>query len=531
MNRETLIERLRSEKDWDIIVIGGGATGLGVAVDAATRGLRTLLLEAHDFAKGTSSRSTKLVHGGVRYLEQGDIPLVLEALRERGLLHRNAPHLVHHLSFIVPRYQWWEGPFFGIGLKVYDALAGRLNLAPSKMLNREETLARIPNIEPQNLLGGVEYFDGQFDDSRLAVTLAQTAVDHGACVLNYVRVTAVEKANGMVNGVACRDEETGETFQAKARVVINATGIFSDEIRLMDDPHAPRAVQPSQGVHLVFEREFLQGDSAIMVPHTDDGRVLFVIPWHGKVLVGTTDTAMQEPEIEPTALDEEIGFILRNAARYLARDPKRKDILSIFAGQRPLVRPPGKDGGATKAISRNHEVLVSNSGLVTIVGGKWTTYRKMAEDTLNHAALIGGFDNKPCVTETLLLHGWRSPNADPLSDAVAAYGADAPRVQALAATDPALAAPLHPRLPYWKASVVWAARNEQARTIEDVLSRRTRALFLDAQAALDAAPETARLLAAELGKDGAWQSAQIEAFRKLAADYLPTNYPDYPGAP
>jgi glycerol-3-phosphate dehydrogenase len=517
MNREHFLKSLSNTPQWDILIVGGGATGLGVAVDAATRGLKTLLLEAHDFAKGTSSRSTKLVHGGVRYLEQGDIPLVLEALRERGLLHRNAPHIVHHLSFIVPRYKWWEGPFFGIGMKVYDALAGKLNLSPSRILSREETLQRIPNIEPANLLGGVEYFDGQFDDSRLAITLAQTAADHGATLLNYVRVTGLHKTDGMVSGLTCRDEETGTTFDLKARVVINATGIFADEIRLMDEPTAPRAVQPSQGVHLVFERDFLQGDSAIMVPHTDDGRVLFVIPWHGKVLVGTTDTAMDTAELEPRALEDEIGFILRNASRYLARDPKREDILSIFAGQRPLVRKPGKNGGATKTISRNHEVLVSDSGLVTIVGGKWTTYRKMAEDTLNHATLIGGFAETPCVTETLQLHGYRSPNSEPLPAAYAVYGSDAPKLEMLGENTP-----LHHRLPYTRANILWAARHELARTVEDVLSRRTRALVLDAQAALAMAPEVARILAAELGRDAQWEAGQVREFEALARGYLPS---------
>ncbi|MEO6054132.1 MAG: glycerol-3-phosphate dehydrogenase/oxidase, partial [Chthoniobacterales bacterium] len=327
MNRKEMLGRLKTQPVWDVIVIGGGATGLGVAVDAQTRGLQTLLLEAHDFAKGTSSRSTKLVHGGVRYLEQGDIPLVLEALRERGLLHRNAPHLAHHLSFIVPRYKWWEGPFFGIGLKLYDALAGKLNLAPSRLLSREETLERIPNIETEHLLGGVEYFDGQFDDARLAITLAQTAVDQGACMLNYLRVAGLLKKDVMVSGVKAVDEETGEEFELQAKVVINATGIFADSIRTMDDSSAAKAVQPSQGVHLVFDRSFLPGNSAIMVPHTDDGRVLFVIPWHDHVLVGTTDTPMQTAELEPRALKEEIGFILRNASRYLARPPSEKDVL------------------------------------------------------------------------------------------------------------------------------------------------------------------------------------------------------------
>jgi glycerol-3-phosphate dehydrogenase len=520
MNRKKLLQQVEQAPEWDVAIIGGGATGLGVAVDAATRGFRTILLEASDFAKGTSSRSTKLVHGGVRYLEQGDIPLVLEALRERGLMHRNAPHLVHHLSFIVPRYQWWEGPFFGIGLKVYDALAGKLNLAPSHLLSREETMARIPNIEAEHLLGGVEYFDGQFDDARLAITLARTAVHHGACALNHARVTGLVKTDGLVSGVHFTDVETGRDYQVKARVVVNATGIFSDEIRLMDDAKAQRAVQPSQGVHLVFDRSFLQGDSAVMVPHTDDGRVLFVIPWHGKVLVGTTDTPMDHADLEPRALKEEIGFILRNAARYLARDPEEKDILAVFAGQRPLVRPPGKDGTATKAISRNHEVLVSDGGLVTIVGGKWTTYRQMAEDTLDKAITLAGLEDRPCVTENLQLHGWRSPNAEALPDWLAVYGSEAVDVLTLVQEDASLGELLHPRLPYQMASVVQAARQEQARTVEDVLSRRTRALLLDARAAIESAPKVAALLAKELGCDNAWVEAQVTDFTELAKGYL-----------
>jgi len=520
MNRNHFLEQLAAEEPWDVAIIGGGATGLGVAVDAATRGFRTLLVEADDFSKGTSSRSTKLVHGGVRYLEQGDIPLVLEALRERGLLHRNAPHLVHHLSFIVPRYQWWEGPFFGIGLKVYDALAGKLNLAPSRLLSREETIARIPNIESENLLGGVEYFDGQFDDARLAITLARTAAHHGATMLNYVRVTALKKSAGMVSGFVCADAETGQQYDVSARVVINATGIFSDDIRRMDDSLAPSAVQPSQGVHLVFDRSFLRGDSAIMVPHTDDGRVLFVIPWHGRVLVGTTDTPMTQPEIEPRALDTEIGFILRNAARYLARDPKESDILSIFAGQRPLVRRPGKDGTATKTVSRNHEVLVSDAGLVTIVGGKWTTYRKMAEDTMDHAIMLTALDDNPCVTADLQLHGWRSPNATALPSGLTEFGSDGAAILTLMNDDPELACPIHPAMPYPLAVIAWAARHEAARSVEDILSRRTRVLLLDARVAIEAAPAVAQVLARELGRDDAWTQAQVAAFSALATGYL-----------
>lgn len=527
MNRSHFLEQIQADEPWDIAIIGGGATGLGVAVDAATRGFRTLLVEAADFAKGTSSRSTKLVHGGVRYLEQGDIPLVLEALKERGLLHRNAPHLVHHLSFIVPRYQWWEGPFFGIGLKVYDALAGKLNLAPSRLLSRQETITRIPNIESENLLGGVEYFDGQFDDSRLAITLARTASHHGATLLNYMRVTALKKTDGMVSGFECVDMETGLQYGVYAKVVINATGIFSDEIRHMDDRAAPQAVQPSQGVHLVFNRSFLQGDSAIMVPHTDDGRVLFVIPWHGNVLVGTTDTPMNQAELEPRPLDEEIGFILRNAARYLARDPCESDILSVFVGQRPLVRPPRKDGAATKTISRNHEVLVSDAGLVTIVGGKWTTYRKMAQDTLDHAVMLSGLDDLPCRTMDLQLHGWCS-DVTSLPVGLKEFGADASIIENWMQENPELRKPIHPNMPYPRALVVWAVRYEQARTVEDILARRTRILFLNARDALEASPQVAELLAHELGRNESWINEQIGSFSALAAGYLPKTKVPYP---
>jgi len=519
MKRDQMLADLRRDPEFDVIVIGGGASGLGVAIDAQTRGLRTLLVEQDDFAKGTSSRSTKLVHGGVRYLEQGDIPLVLEALRERGLLHLNAPHLVHHLSFIIPRYKWWEGPFFGIGLKMYDLLAGRLNLARSRLLDREETIAKIPNVQPDDLIGGVEYYDGQFDDSRLAVTMAQTAADHGAILLNHCKVTGLIKKGGFVNGVELLDCEGGESLTAQARVVVNATGIFTDDILRLDNPASPPVVQPSQGVHLVLDRAFLPGESAIMVPHTDDGRVLFVIPWHGRVLVGTTDTPLDQPALEPRALPEEIEFILRNAARYLAREPGRGDILCVFAGQRPLVRPPGADGTPTKKISRNHEVLISDSGLVTLVGGKWTTYRQMAEDTVDAVEQLGGFTERPCVTETLHLHGWRSPEAAALPEPLGVYGADAQHLERLMAESPDLAEPLHAGLPYPKATIVWAARHEMARTVEDALARRTRALLLNAKAASAAAPETARLLAAELGRDEVWVEAQIAGFQALARGY------------
>jgi len=521
MRREEMLDHLDG-RTWDVLVVGGGASGLGIAVDAQTRGYRTLLLEQHDFAKATSSRSTKLVHGGVRYLKQGNVALVLEALRERGLLCRNAPHLVFDLAFVVPRYRWWEGPFYGIGLKLYDRLAGNLNLAPSRLLDRQETLRRIPNVERENLIGGAVYYDAQFDDARLALALAQTAVDHGASVLNYMRVTDLVKTEGAVAGVVAVDQESGREYEVPARVVINATGIFADGVRRMDDPTQDPILTPSQGVHLVLDRSFQPSDTAIMVPRTDDGRVLFVIPWHERVLVGTTDTPVPRAEIEPRALPEEIAFILRNAARYLARDPTTADVLSVFAGQRPLVQAEGATA-PTKAISREHAVLVSNSGLVTIVGGKWTTYRKMAADTVNDAVPVGGLPERPCVTETLRLHGWMSRDDPrfPRAAHLVGYGADAAALEAFLGADPARRAPLHPRLPYVVGQVVWAVRHEMARTLEDVLARRTRALLLDARASMEAAPATAGLMAAELGRDADWESAQVEAYTRLADGYLP----------
>ena len=508
---------------WDIIVIGGGATGLGIAVDAQTRGYRTLLLEQCDFAQATSSRSTKLVHGGVRYLQQGNVALVLEALRERGLLCRNAPHLVRDLAFVVPRYRWWEGPFYGIGLRLYDVLAGKLNIARSRRLGRKETIERIPNVETENLIGGTMYHDAQFDDARLALSLAQTAVKHGASVVNYMRVEQLLKQNdGSVGGVAAKDLETGVSHQIKGRVVINATGVFSDDVRKLDDESAATLVRPSQGVHVVLDRSFQPSDTAIMVPQTDDGRVLFVIPWYDRVLVGTTDTEVEEATIEPRPMAEEIGFILRNAARYLNHDPTTEDVLSVFAGLRPLVQSDDSSA-ASKTVSREHTVLISESGLVTIIGGKWTTYRKMAEDTVNDAVAVAGLDEKPCVTEELRLYGWVDRD-DPglITDLhLQMYGSHADSVQVFIDEGEGRNELLHERLPYRVGQVSWAVKREMARTVEDVLSRRTRSLLLDARAAIDVAPRVADILAAHLGHDRAWREQQIESFVALAEGYLP----------
>ena len=520
MNRPEMLQRMQSE-DFDVLVIGGGATGLGVAVDAASRGYKTALLEAEDFAKGTSSRSTKLVHGGVRYLEQLDISLVTEALRERGIFYRNAPHIVRDLPFIVPRYKWWEGPFYGAGLKAYDLLAGKLNLAKSKFLSVKQTIKEIPNVEQDGLRGGIRYHDGQFDDARMAISLAVTAADYGAVVLNQCEVTALEKDDGHIQGVKAHDKVTGSEFSIKAKAVVNACGIFADRVRKMDEEGCVPVVEPAQGVHLVLDTEFQPSDTAIMVPHTDDGRVLFVIPWHHRVIVGTTDTPMPEASLEPRALDDEVEFILRNANRYLAKDPGRSDIKAVFAGQRPLVHPGGVTKSDSKSISRNHEVFVSSAGLVTIVGGKWTTYRKMAEDTLKHVIAVGQLEEKPCITETLRVHGAldRDDPALPTEDPQRMYGSDAKTIEDLAKEDSSLAEPLHGDLPYTGAEILWAVRQEMAVNIEDALARRTRSLLFDAEASIAAAPKVAKIMAGELGADETWCKEQVAAYTDLAQGY------------
>jgi glycerol-3-phosphate dehydrogenase len=517
MNRNKALDEIKSFSGyWDLLIIGGGATGLGTAVDAAARGYKTLLVEQHDFSKGTSSRSTKLVHGGVRYLRQGNVSLVLEALHERGVLAHNAPHLVHNQSFIVPIYDWWEGPFYGIGLKVYDKLAGKLGIRPSKRISREETLEMIPNLEPEGLRGGVIYYDGQFDDSRLAIDLARTAVDQGGTVINYMRVEGLLKAAGMVAGVRARDLETGKEHEINGRVVVNATGVFTDKVLELDDPDARPMVSPSQGTHLVLGSEFLPGDTAIMVPQTTDGRVLFAVPWHDRVVVGTTDTPVNEPSLEPRASKEEVDFILYNAARYMAKDPSRSDVLSVFAGLRPLVSVGDEE--ETSKLSRDHTVLVSESGLVTVTGGKWTTYRNMAKDAVDQAAMVAGLVERPCVTENLRIHGWLK-QID-LDDPLHVYGSDAPAVRMLARDRSKLGEALSDRLPLTGARVVWAVRHEMARTVEDVLARRTRALLLDARASVEVAPDVARIMARQLRRGRKWQKQQVEAFTEVASGYI-----------
>jgi glycerol-3-phosphate dehydrogenase len=511
-----MISRLDSQSAWDICVIGGGATGLGIAVDAASRGYQTLLLEKVDFAKGTSSRSTKLVHGGVRYLQQGNIKLVMEALKERGLLRKNAPHLVKNQSFVIPNYKWWENPFYGIGLKVYDWMAGSLGLGPSQFLSRDETLELAPTLDPEGLKGGILYHDGQFDDARLAIHLAMTAAAEGGVLINYFPVTGLIKTKDIVAGVQATDLISGQQYEIRAKAVINATGVFTDEILAMDDKNREPVVSPSQGIHLVFDKKFLPSDTAIMIPKTDDGRVLFAVPWHNKIIVGTTDTPLQQVLDEPVALQHEIEFVMQHIARYLTENPTQEDIRSVFAGLRPLVKGNAKH---TAALSRDHHVAVSTSELITITGGKWTTYRRMAEDVLEIAIHKGDLPERECRTKQLPIHGSMAIND--FKAPLYYYGTDAAGVKALVEKDKSLGNPIHPALPFIKAEIVWAVRNEMCMTLDDALSRRTRALLLDARAAMESAPAIASLMAQELGEDEIWVKNQIDAFNSIAKNYLP----------
>ncbi len=519
MKRDELIKQISdTSRIWDVVVVGGGATGLGCAVDAVTRGYSVALFELEDFAKATSSRSTKLVHGGVRYLAQGDVALVLEALYERGLLKKNAPHLVKDQSFLIPNYRYWDNFLYTVGLTIYDILAGRLSFGRSKYVSKKKTVAHLPVVREEGLKGGVIYHDGQFDDSRLAINLAQSCAENGGCPVNRMKVTGIlHNAAGNAAGVKVRDLLSGKEYEVKAKAVINATGIFVDSIMEMDLPAHEHMVQPSQGVHLVLDRSFLQSDYAIMIPKTDDGRVLFAVPWHNKVVVGTTDTVREKPELEPQALEKEIEFILNTAGRYMKRKPERKDVLSVFAGLRPLAAPK-KEGKSTKEISRSHKIFVSKNKLVTITGGKWTTYRRMAEDTIDKAIDLGLLEKRECVTKNFRIHGYQ-PDPD-LNNHLYIYGADILAIRNLMESDPVMAEKLHPKYDYTVAEVVWAMREEMALTVEDILARRVRLLFLDARIALEIAPKVARIMARELGHDQTWIDEQVAEFTALSKHYI-----------
>ncbi len=516
MNRNESIKQLSNpSQEWDVIIIGGGASGLGCAVDAASRGYKTLLLEMSDFAKATSSRSTKLIHGGVRYLQNGDVSLVIEALKERGLMRKNAPHLVKNQSFVIPSYDWWNSPFYGIGLKIYDMMAGKLGLGPSEIINKEETLELIPNVNPDGLRGGVIYQDGQFDDARMAISLALTANHHGATLCNAMEVTSFMKEENIITGVVAKDRLTDNEYHLKGKVVINACGVFSDKIAKIDDDQAPTRIMPSQGVHIILDKKFLKTPYSILVPQTSDGRVMFAVPWHDHVIVGTTDTEVDEFLLEPKPLEEEIDFILENAGAYMSMKPTRADIKSTFAGLRPLAATDPDQ--PSKEVSRHHKVLVSTSGLVSILGGKWTTYRKMSEDTINTAASVGGLPQRNCITSDLPIFGYdyEVDESDPLHH----FGKEKEKIRSLPHDQETMtkATFISP------AMIVWIVRHEMVNTLEDVLARRTRLLFLDAQEAIDIAPRIATIMAKEMDQTEAWKEQQISDFTFLAKNYLATS--------
>jgi glycerol-3-phosphate dehydrogenase len=520
IDRNAQLTRLREPREWDLAIIGGGCVGLGIALDAAVRGLSVLLVESHDFASGTSSRATKLAHGGVRYLAQGNVGLVHEALRERSAILANAPHVAHRLPFVMPGYHWWERGFYGIGLKMYDALAGRRGLGPTEWLSTDRTLALLPGAQPRGLWGGVRYWDGQFDDARFALLLARTAAERGALVLNHCEATGLVRENGQIRGLHLRDTETAEAITVRAHCVVNATGVWVDAVRDMDQeagaPSRPPMVAPSQGVHLVVDRSFMPGDHALLVPKTADGRVLFAVPWFGKTILGTTDTPRHDLAREPAPFAEEVEFILSESARYLAKAPQRSDVRSVWVGLRPLVRPQGEDGENTKALSREHTVIIGRSGLLTVTGGKWTTYRSMAEDVLARAMARGLLPRRPGgVTTNLPLLGAAPgrPQSDPPGEHL--YGSEATLLRTLpGATNWLWRDAESKQGGLSEAMVRFAARYEMARDVEDVLARRCRLLLLDAAEAGRQADAVAAILAEELG-----HPVDAAPFKALAAQY------------
>lgn len=519
MTRQDALKRFQNhDGPWDLVVIGGGATGVAIALDAATRGMSVVLVEQSDFGKGTSSRSTKLVHGGVRYLRQGNITLVRDALKERTLLKENAPHLVHDLPFVIPCRSWWQRFFYGVGLKVYDFLAVGNSFGRSHGLSTDRAIEVVPALSKRGLRGGVVYHDGQFDDARLLISMVRTAYDAGGCLLNYMEVTdLIRSAAGKIEGVKVIDRASGVEVKIRTRAVVNAAGPFCDAIRQMEDASTEAMIAPSQGIHVVLPRELFPGDTAMIVPKTSDGRVIFIIPWHGHAIVGTTDTPIDHAALEPLPQEQEIQFLLDTAADYMERPPKRDELLGCFTGIRPLVK--GDKSARTASLSRDHVIRVSDSGLITIAGGKWTTVRKMAEDCVDRAVMLHEISAKPCQTKTMKLHG--ATNVDLGKGSRSTYGTDLEKIEALERERPELAKQLSESLDITAAQVIWAVREEMAETVEDVLARRTRALFLDAKVAVSMAPDVARLIAQELDRDAAWCEAQVNEFGLMAEHYQP----------
>lgn len=521
MNRDHMLSALRDSKGpYDFIIIGGGASGVGILLEAVSRGYSAALFEKSDFAKSTSGKSTKLIHGGVRYLAQGDIALVREACTERAMLLRNAPHLARNISFIIPSYGWFDELKYTIGLKIYDFLAGKESLGKSKIISRKKVLRRLTTIKKKQLRAGVLYHDGQFDDARLTVNLLQTAAEHEAVILNYMPAEGLLKhESGKLEGVIVKDSLTGESFQIQGKSIINATGVFADDILQMDKPGSAPTMRPSQGIHLVIDKSFLPGNDALMIPKTTDGRVLFAVPWHGKVIVGTTDTPIDHPSLEPRPLEQEIDFILENTRQYLKKSPAREDILSVFAGLRPLAAVKNNNHKKTWEISRSHKILVSDSGLLTMVGGKWTTFRKMAEDMIAKAEKVNKWPPTLSSTRNLKIRGWEKVYG--MEDPLYAYGSDKERLMDLIREKSEYGEILSESLGVIKAQVIWAVREEMAITVEDFLSRRTRCQLLDARESLRMAPGVAKIMAEETGKDEHWISHQINSYEEVTRSYIP----------
>ncbi len=491
MRRDAMIKKADETDFWDVIVIGGGATGLWIAYDAALRGFNTILLEKDDFASAASSKSTKLIHGGVRYLKQGQLFLVQEALNERRTLASIAPHLVHAKPFIIPYYKWYERFYYGLGMSLYDFLAGPIEDESHRYLPDNQVLTRCPTLNSENLHGGCLFYDGQFDDTRFSIELAKMAALHDATLLNYTPVISLIKQGDRVEGVMARDLINNQELEIHGRVVINAAGIFSDEIRKLDDQAAPPMMVFSRGSHIVLDKEFLSGETALVFPKTRDGRLAFCIPWHGKVLVGTTDVPTEKPLQEAHPTHEEIEFLLNAAGEYLTKKPRLHHIKSCFAGIRPLVK---RSDASTAKLSRSHKITTSKSHLITIAGGKWTIARKMAEDTIDHAIGAHLLENISCKTTKM-----------PFEELTHSHKGEK----------------LHPHLSYTDDDIKIAIEHEMAQTLTDLLARRTRCLFLDVKATLEIAPQVAATLQKLLAQTDAFREEQIEKFKTFARPYLP----------
>lgn len=516
-DRKLILYETQSSQEFDVIVIGGGASGIGAALEASLRGYRTILLEKHDFTKGTSSKSTKLVHGGVRYMAQGDLKMVREALRERGYLIRNAPHLVHDQAFIIPNYRWWEGAFYTIGLKFYDLLAGKFSLGRSIHLGRKKVMEMLPGIKHENLKGGVLYHDGQFDDSRLAIDMLHAISKNGGLAINYMEVSGLIKDdNGKLSGVKAKDNTTSNELTLSANTIINATGVWVDDILEMDVSAHEKIIRPSQGIHLVLKKEFLPGSNALMIPKTSDGRVLFAVPWHDYLVVGTTDTPINDSHAEPIASEQEIKFILDTASLYFKKEIKRSDVQSVFAGLRPLAAPK-KDSSKTKEISRNHKIYISESNLITVVGGKWTTYRKMGQDMIDAAIKAGLLPASESVSKVFKISGRGSKKE---GGHFALYGDNAPEIEAGLNNDPEMAKRIHPELPYCWAEVYWICEHEMIVHLEDLLARRLRAILLNARATMEIAEEVAGRIKPIMKWSDEDVNKELDSFKIFAENYI-----------